>query len=689
MVPREWILAKQDCGRGEMNSDSPDKVSHQSTEKDQEGLKTIADVAVVGRRGSLASLVLQALVAGVLLTSIFRDGSSNIALFVLALLAYNLATSVAIFFCPPRLAIERGQFALRLLSTTQTPASNVADLEFSYGRLLIRFHDSALVEPSKQGATRAETFRRHGYHLSTLPGVFSLEQINALRSRLGLPIQEEDGYTAFLSNLQRLIPRVLVTPAIITGCVVVFLLMAIEGDGLVTVDTKAAIDWGANYVPLTSGGQWWRLVTSLFLHFGVLHLLFNMWVLSDVGRLVERLVGHTGIAMGYLISGFVGSVTSLLWHDATVSAGASGAVFGVFGMLLGFMVFQRNSVPIQIAKEHRSQALAFVAFNVLFGFSIPWIDQAAHLGGFAAGFLCGLVLNGDLNDAVVRRSRRNWILGMSGLVVAALAVMQLPPRNHAISYLGVRIDAVDQAAVAVYQVATKKLVAGRASPRQVAEQLRTEIVPSYLKVAAELQGSRANETRQQQLKSAFIEYVSLRRQGWELLAEAVESQDIVREGMAIEKFELARAALAEFNPKREDKQNAMPTDLRTEVAVFAVRESRAMETYKTLMQQAEAGGLDDPTLARRIEEDVLTIWDEGKTRWMAAQAKLSTEEQQTGEQLTKYLELQREGWVLQVESLREQDDTKRAGAQVKFDEAARAAEQIWQPQADINPSHPK
>ena len=97
------------------------------------------------------------------------------------------------------------------------------------------------------------------------------------------------------------------------------------------------LDWGANFGPMTMNGQWWRLVTCMFLHFGIIHLAMNMWILWGLAQVVERLVGSTGFAIAYMASGIAGSIASLAWYPVGVSAGASGAVFVTAAALLRFV----------------------------------------------------------------------------------------------------------------------------------------------------------------------------------------------------------------------------------------------------------------------------------------------------------------------------------------------------------------
>jgi len=134
---------------------------------------------------------------------------------------------------------------------------------------------------------------------------------------------------AFNARLLEVSPRAPVTPVIIGINVVLFVIAAALGGGILVPNGEVLIRLGSNYTPLTAGGEWWRLLTSTFLHFGILHLAFNMWALWINGVLAERLYGSTRYLMLYLVAGVAGSVTSFLWHPFVNGAGASGAIFGV------------------------------------------------------------------------------------------------------------------------------------------------------------------------------------------------------------------------------------------------------------------------------------------------------------------------------------------------------------------------
>jgi rhomboid protease GluP len=197
--------------------------------------------------------------------------------------------------------------------------------------------------------------------------------------------QEQSERDTFHQALNTLSPRALATPVLVTLNVAVFLGTLASGAGLVQSDPTVLVRWGSNFGPYTLDGQWWRLFTAMFLHFGVAHLLFNMLGLWSLGSLTERLYGWRPFLFIYLASGLCGSLASLFWHPLLNSAGASGAIFGVLGALLAFMVNPRTRIAPHIANAQRNSALIFIAYNLLNGVTHAGIDNAAHVGGLAPG----------------------------------------------------------------------------------------------------------------------------------------------------------------------------------------------------------------------------------------------------------------------------------------------------------------
>ena len=196
----------------------------------------------------------------------------------------------------------------------------------------------------------------------------------------------------FHNQLDTVSPRVIVTPAILAVNVLVFVLMVLDGAGLLTPNPGVAIRWGSNYGQRTLTGEWWRLLTSTFIHFGLLHLVVNMVALAQAGPIVERLYGSARFLALYVFAALFGELTSLLWHPLANGAGASGAIFGVFGGLLAFILNPRNAVPAAVMKSIRKRVVPIVLLNLAFGALYLNIDNAAHIGGLVGGALIGLLL---------------------------------------------------------------------------------------------------------------------------------------------------------------------------------------------------------------------------------------------------------------------------------------------------------
>jgi len=145
-------------------------------------------------------------------------------------------------------------------------------------------------------------------------------------------------------------PKIAVTPVLLGLNVAVFGLMLAGGIHPMAPTIDSLVQWGANYGPKTTNGEWWRMFTAMFLHIGILHLLFNMVALWNIGSFMERVLGPVGFVVLYLLAGLLGSVASVVWNPFVVSAGASGAIFGLYGGLLAFLVRHRDTAsPASLA----------------------------------------------------------------------------------------------------------------------------------------------------------------------------------------------------------------------------------------------------------------------------------------------------------------------------------------------------
>lgn len=255
----------------------------------------------------------------------------------------------------------------------------------------------------------------------------------------------------------------LATYSLIGACIAVFAGMLAEGAGLFLVEPDHLIAAGGVEASRVWGGEVWRLLSALFVHAAVWHLGLNMWVLWQVGRILERVQGSARYTLVYLVSGVFGFSASLLLHGG-ISAGASGAIFGVVGGLLALAAVTRET-PFG---RYLFRALGpFVLATLLIGFLLPFVDNAAHVGGLVAGFLLSYGLFADEKGARLDTLREEGLLdedevvsmkprfaGVALVAIIALFATLVPvslkpvfsPRYHVLTGLAaLRAGEIDEA----------------------------------------------------------------------------------------------------------------------------------------------------------------------------------------------------------------------------------------------------
>lgn len=233
-----------------------------------------------------------------------------------------------------------------------------------------------------------------------------------------------------MEQLVQRVARVPVTLALIAANLLIFALMLWHGAGFWHTRNDIQLAWGANFGPATKDGEWWRLGSALFLHFGVFHLAINMLSLWDGGRLVERMYGPARFVLIYVCAGLSGNLLSLVAQgDRAVSGGASGAIFGVYGALMVFIWHERTQLAPREFKWLFWGALVFSVITIVLGLQIDGIDNAAHIGGLLGGILAGAVLLRPLEPSR-RAGRGRWLAG--GLLVGGLAwlIVSIPAPKY-------------------------------------------------------------------------------------------------------------------------------------------------------------------------------------------------------------------------------------------------------------------
>ena len=177
----------------------------------------------------------------------------------------------------------------------------------------------------------------------------------------------------------------IVTYIILAICIILFILMELSGG---STNSQTLLKYGANLDVLVKNGEYYRLFTCIFLHIGIMHLLCNMYSLYIIGREVENLFGKIKYIIIFILSGIFGSIMSLAFTHNTISAGASGAIFGLLGALLYFGMHYRTYLGEAIKRS----IIPIIVVNLIIGFFAEGIDLAAHIGGLVGGILLAMMV---------------------------------------------------------------------------------------------------------------------------------------------------------------------------------------------------------------------------------------------------------------------------------------------------------
>ena len=259
-----------------------------------------------------------------------------------------------------------------------------------------------------------------------LKPTFSPEQLTTIYSELSTqfvakeedililpPPSTKEKFVEFFSIFKP-IQGYFITPILLNLNILLFIIQLLTGVSIIEPDNDSLLLWGGNFRPLTLNGEWWRLITCCFLHIGVVHLLFNMYALLYVGVLLEPLLGRARFLTAYLLTGIASSAVSLWWHDLTISAGASGAIFGMYGVFLAMLTTNL------IEKAQRQSLMAsigvFVGYNLLFGLKGN-TDNSGHIGGLISGLIIGYAYYPSLIKFHAQKLKLATIAGVTVLVL--------------------------------------------------------------------------------------------------------------------------------------------------------------------------------------------------------------------------------------------------------------------------------
>ena len=326
-----------------------------------------------------------------------------------------------------------------------------------------------------------------------------------------------------------------------------FAAMLLNGGGFWHSPNHVQLAWGAGFGPATKDGEWWRLATAMFLHFGVVHLLMNMAALWEAGRLVERLYGSLRFLVIFVLSGLTGNGVSLIAQgDQAVAGGASGAVFGIYGALLVYLWRERDQVNRTEFRWLFGGAALFAGVTIALGFFIKGIDNAAHIGGLLTGAVIGLALARPLAAGSPANRRGKWAAAAAYAVAVVVLLHWIPEptynwQEEKLARVEIR-HFLDEEKLLMerWQRLLDKGRRGGASFEQLASEIESDIASEYRQNFEQLSAlhldpaAPSNETLE-----VLKKYAQLRSEASQALAEALRGNDPARIRDALE---LARRA---------------------------------------------------------------------------------------------------------------------------------------------------
>jgi rhomboid protease GluP len=220
-------------------------------------------------------------------------------------------------------------------------------------------------------------------------------------------------------------PRVLrrnppVTTALVGMNVAAFVAMTATGISPLAPTAAQLVRWGANWGPLSLGLQPWRILSSNYVHAGIIHIGLNMWCLWNLGFLAERIFDPWMYVLTYTACGLAGSIASLWLHPMVPGVGASGAIFGVAGALIAALYLGHLPIAPGAMRSTLRSLVAFAGYNLFFGAVTPAIDNSAHIGGLVCGLAIGAFLAKHL--MAPPEVRKTW-RGITFIAVTAILLV--------------------------------------------------------------------------------------------------------------------------------------------------------------------------------------------------------------------------------------------------------------------------
>lgn len=356
------------------------------------------------------------------------------------------------------------------------------------------------------------------------------------------------GDDAFHSELRARVRWPLVTYTLVAANVGTLLMMLL-GAGAVG-DPATLVAWGGNLGPRTTGGELWRVITSIFVHRGALHLLVNAAALLQLGLLVERLVGPFTFGSLFFAAGVLASIITAAAFPMTVVVGAAGAIFGLYGLLLA--VALRGVLPGTAVRIPSAVLLRLAPVFVIFVLYCLATGEPAVTAkvGLCTGFVGGIALTRSVTDYGARL-RRFAALGVATAGIVLMSAMALRAVTDVRPEL-TAVMAAEERTAAAYDAAVGRFRDGRASAGELASLIEGTIVPDMQLARNRVTALADVPSADAPLLSHAQEYLRLRGESWRARAEGLRKRNM-RELRDADKIE--QASLQAFGRLKSALQN--------------------------------------------------------------------------------------------------------------------------------------
>jgi membrane associated rhomboid family serine protease len=314
----------------------------------------------------------------------------------------------------------------------------------------------------------------------------------------------------------------IVTPTIVLANVVIFVGM-LFGAGAFS-DRNTLLAWGASVGPRTTNGEWWRLLGSMFVHAGLIHLLASVAGTLRAGLVLERFVGPVAFATTYLAAGVLASLASVAAHPVALHYGASGAIFGIYGLLIAALLWSmirssELSIPVAVLQQLGPGA----AFFLLYTFVTEGLFSPSMIVGLAVGGICGFVLASGVGE---RKPPPRRVLATISATFGIVIVLAVPLRGVAdVTGEIAEVVAIEDQTSHEYDALVDKFKRGRTTTDGLIQQIE-RIRPSLHAMSVRLNSLDKIPPEHQWLVSAAKEYLQLRDDSWRLRAEGLRTSNM-------------------------------------------------------------------------------------------------------------------------------------------------------------------